>query len=68
MYGKVHKDEIKQWANANEGTKVWCKRKGDKVWVLQESPSWNKDDEYIVDDKNAIRRMAETNFCQMATK
>lgn len=35
------------------------KRKGDKNWILQKTPSWYEKNQYIVDDSHAIERMME---------
>lgn len=56
---KKHVIEIILWANCQEGTKVWCKRKNDKHWILMKSPSWDKDNQYIVDGENAVLRMED---------
>lgn len=58
---KKHRQEIIRWANSPEGTKVWVKRKGDKNWLLQKSPSWLPDNKHIVDDSASIERMKEMN-------
>ena len=54
---KKHEDEIFRWAQQPEGTKVWCKRKGDKHWGLMKTPGWFPDNQYIVDDEYATDRM-----------
>ena len=56
---KKHAEEIITWANSPEGTKVWCRRKHEKGWLLMQSPSWNKDNDYVVDNEKTIERMAE---------
>lgn len=53
---KKHSAEIIAWARRKEGTKVWCKRKGDKHWVLQKSPSWDPQNKYVIDDDFAETR------------
>ena len=56
---KFHAREINLWAFSPEGTKVWCKRRGDKRWVLQKNPTWLQINLYIVNDDNADRRKKE---------
>lgn len=56
---KEHYKEIIGWASLPEGTKVWCKRKGDKHWCLQKSPSWLPDNQYIINDERAEQRKKE---------
>jgi len=53
---KQHANEIIIWANSPEGTKVWCRRKKEKRWLLMQTPSWNKDNDYVINGTKAERR------------
>ena len=53
-----HKKEIKRWANSPDGTKVWVKIDTKQGWVPLVSPSFIKENVYIVDDEYATMRKA----------
>ena len=52
-----YEKEIERFVYTKDGTKVWVKRKGDKVWGTMTLPLWKKDHVYITDDKYAELRM-----------
>lgn len=54
---RVHQEEMIKHAYSPVGTKVWVKRYSDKGWIRQDYPTWNPDNTYFVDDKDAIGRM-----------
>lgn len=56
---KIHADKVMIWASNPEGTKVWCRRKHEQRWLLMQTPSWNPDNLYVVDNSIAIERMAK---------
>ncbi len=51
----IHEKEIQRWATCPDGTKVWWKDNL-RDWLLTANASWNKRDNYIVDDEYAELR------------
>ena len=54
-----HRKEIIKLANADFGTKVWCQMPLNKTWDILNTPSWNPNCVYIVDNEYAELRKAE---------
>lgn len=54
----THKKEIIRYANSEDGTRVFYKRKDSDTWRLGNFPSWDHETKYIVDDDSALFRKA----------
>ena len=55
---KTYFDEIKRWAAAPDGTKVWFKKKGSEFWEQLSDVDFNQEGDYVVDDRWAELRIA----------
>ncbi len=53
-----HKEEIKLWADCEEETVVWSRRKNEYSWERVRYPKWINECEYVVDNDYADLRMA----------
>ena len=63
-----HKNEIKRWADCNEGTKVWHQHRSGMTWSLSTIPNWYEGCNYIVDDEWAELRKAQADGKQLQYK
>ena len=56
MKHRIHRDEMKRFADSEDGTLVWFKRETDTRWRKTREPRWHKDSSYILDNKYAELR------------
>lgn len=62
---KKHINEMKRWADAPDGTRVWFKDVDDLSWDTTLMPLWVESCIYIVDDEWAELRKAQADGKQL---
>ena len=56
---RKHIDEMRRWADAPDGTKVWSKYSKNDSWIINNDPPFWPICDYVVDDEWAELRKAE---------
>jgi len=56
MKHRIHREEMKRFADSEEGTAVWYRQKTVTNWRTILEPTWNEDYIYILDDEDAELR------------
>lgn len=63
-----HSDEIKYWAEHDNGTKVWYRVPNCKLWAITSQPCWEQETTYICNDEWADLRKKQADGKQLQFK